>query len=385
MKKGKTILLILIICLVTAKCADPSDQKSKFEQENQEIARLYQPIYEKGLRDDSLDDLDTITDIVKVFGEAGYAAASYDNEIDMVHSQQMEDFCVKAGENKKAEQTLFLIQSGGDVVRCDLSAVNGKIEVFCHTLSFEAGEPVTDEGYRFVSYVWEYSNKGYLFLEEYRPKDLDGVPMNMAIRVKPLDEKCRQYNRKYVEPIGYNSNNMFITDWSEEDYGSLDFYDLYEPMYRMRWDDQEAVNQLQEGIIYEIPEEEFEEVYNFYFKINTQELRERTFYNEEKHTYQYRTRGMGDLSPTATPPYPEVTGYRENEEGILVLTVEAIWPERNLDCAFSNELTVRQLENGSFQYVSNRVLLSSADVFCPEWYRERLTEQDWSEFYGGES
>lgn len=384
MKKGKTILLILLICLVTAKCADPSDQKSKFEQENQKIARLYQPIYEKGLRDDSLDDLDTIADIVKVLGESGYAAASYDNEIDMVHSEQMEDFCVKAGENKKAEQTLLLVQSGGDVVRCDLRAVNGEIEVYCHILSFEEGESVTDEGYRFVCYVWEYSDKGYLFLEEYRPKDLDGVPMNMAIRVKPLDEKCRQYNRKYVEPIGYNFNNIFITDWSEEDYGNLDFYDLYEPMYRMRWDDQEVINQLQEGIIYEIPEEEFEEVYHSYFKIHTQELRERTFYNEEKNIYQYRTRGMGDLSPTGTPPYPEVTQYRENEDGTLVLTVEAIWPERNFDCAFSHELTVRQLEDGSFQYVSNRVLLESADVFCPEWYRERLTEQEWSEFYGGE-
>ena len=228
MKKGKTILLILIICLVTAKCADPSDQKSKFEQENQKIARLYQPIYEKGLRD---------------------------------------DFCVKAGENKKAEQTLLLVQSDGDVVRCDLSAVDGEIEIYCYILSFEEGVPVTDESYRFVCYVWEYSDNGYLFLEKYRPKDLDGVPMNMAIRVKPLDEKCRQYNRKYVESIGYNSNNLFITDWSEEDYG-------------------------------------------------------------------------------------------------------------NLDCAFSHELTVCQLEDGSFQYVSNRVLLESADVFCPEWYRERLTEQE---------
>lgn len=379
------ILLILLICLVTAKCANPSDQKSKFEQENQKIARLYQPIYEKGLREDSLDDPGTITDIVKVLGEAGYAAASYDNEVNMVHPEQIEEFCKKAEEKKKAEQTLLLVQNDGALVRCDLSAIDGEIEVSCYTLSFEEGEPVTGEDYKFVSYVWKYSDKGYLFLEEYRPKDLDGVSMNMAIRVKPLDEKCRQYNRKYVEPIGYHYNNMFITEWSEEDYGDLDFYDLYEPMYRMRWDDQEVIDQLQEGIVYEIPEEEFEELYHSYFKINTQVLRERTLYNEEKHTYQYRTRGTGDLSPTATPPYPEVTGYRENEDGTLTLTVEAIWPERNLDCAFSHELTVRQLEDGGFQYVSNRVLLESADVFCPEWYRERLTEQEWSEFYGGES
>lgn len=402
MDRGKIILLILLICLVAAKCANAPNQGSKIEQENREIAESYRPIYENALKENSLNELATIVEIIKTLGAAGYVAVDYYNEIDMVNSGQVEEFCKTAKLGKEAKQTLFLVQNDGGFVRYDLKAVNREIKVSCSTVNFEDGKPVFDEGYEFVSYVWQYSDKGYFFLEEYRPKDLDGVPMNTAIRVSPLDEKCREYNRKYLEPIGYNANNIFITDWSETDYGELEFYDLYEPMYRIRWKEEDFVNQLQEGITYEFPEDQFEEVFRTYFAIDRQILQSQTLYNEENHTYQYRTRGMGDYSPTSTPPYPEVTGYRQNEDGTLTLTVEAVWPEMNLDCAFSHELTVRPQEGGRFQYVSNRVTgyaeevesawdsymsqyMTLAEEFHPLWYRERFSEQEWIEFYGGES
>lgn len=38
-------------------------------------------------------------------------------------------------------------------------------------------------------------------------------------------------NRKYVCPVGYEGNNLLITDWSEQDYTGVDFYDLYEDLY----------------------------------------------------------------------------------------------------------------------------------------------------------
>lgn len=48
----------------------------------------------------------------------------------------------------------------------------------------------------------------------------------MAYRVLSLDETCRELNRKYILPIGYERNNMFLTDWSEEEFAELDFYDI---------------------------------------------------------------------------------------------------------------------------------------------------------------
>ena len=54
--------------------------------------------------------------------------------------------------------------------------------------------------------------KGYLFMEEYHPPGYDGATGDSGFRVKPLDPKCRELNRHYVLPIGYELNNMLITN-----------------------------------------------------------------------------------------------------------------------------------------------------------------------------
>ena len=54
----------------------------------------------------------------------------------------------------------------------------------------------------------------------------------MAYRVLSLDETCRELNRKYILPIGYERNNMFLTDWSEEEFAELDFYDMFDLFYQ---------------------------------------------------------------------------------------------------------------------------------------------------------
>lgn len=48
------------------------------------------------------------------------------------------------------------------------------------------------------------------------------------MRVLPLDEKYRTLNETYMMPISYVKNNMFLVDWSEDDFSALDFYDLFD-------------------------------------------------------------------------------------------------------------------------------------------------------------
>ena len=79
-------------------------------------------------------------------------------------------------------------------------------------------------------------------------------------------------------------------------------------------------------------------------------------------------------------PEPEVVAYEKNPDGTLRLTVNAVWAEKCLEQAFCHEVTVRPLEDGSFQYVSNRVLQSENNVEIT-WYTERLTEEQWAEYY----
>ena len=41
-------------------------------------------------------------------------------------------------------------------------------------------------------------------------------------------------------------------------------------------------------------------------------------------------------------------------------------------------MTVRPLENGGFQYVSNHMIPSEDDI-DPVWYVERLTDEEWED------
>ena len=72
---------------------------------------------------------------------------------------------------------------------------------------------------------WDYTEKGWLFLEQHRPEGYDGPPGQMGIRVKELNENLRALNQKYVVPIGYGCNNFLTTNWNETDYSALDFGD----------------------------------------------------------------------------------------------------------------------------------------------------------------
>ena len=60
---------------------------------------------------------------------------------------------------------------------------------------------------------------------------MSGAEEHTALRVQPLDETYRELSRKYLLPISFEQNNMFIVDWSEEDFGDLNFYDMYDILY----------------------------------------------------------------------------------------------------------------------------------------------------------
>ena len=102
-------------------------------------------------------------------------------------------------------------------------------------------------------------------------------------------------------------------------------------------------------------------------------------YQRVNKTYLYRPRGMHDAE-TPYEPEPEVTACEEQEDGTLKLAVNAVWQMEMQSCAFTSELVVRPLENGAFQYVSNRVV-PLPDSNGAVWYTPRLSQEEWTAFY----
>ena len=134
------------------------------------------------------------------------------------------------------------------------------------------------------------------------------------------------------------------------------------------------------GAEYQVPEQEVEEVLQNYFSFHTATIRENMMYQPESGTFLYRPRGLKD-GGSPYGPYPEVTGYEKLDDGTIRLTVEAVWTWKMLDCAVESELIVRPGQEGSFDYVSCRVL-SWDERVTNSWYKPRFTKEEWEAYYG---
>lgn len=359
---------------------DGNGEKAKIERQkilsdSREIIESYAYMMEQRDEYETADSLKLQRDIIAHLGKEGYTAVDIENQIDMANYEKAEKFCGEALEGKKTELTIFLVMDGGGFIRYDLRADNGKMGVLTSSAILENGMVRTDYLESFTVSSWKYTEKGYLFFEQQHMEGFDGAPGQTAVRIKPLDSKLRRLNRKYVMPAGYRGNMLLLADWDEKNYSALDFYDLYEVMYVMKYGGDVPYADEYTRSEYEIPKKEFEEVIQTYLDADSSMIKNQAVYHAKSKTYRYRPRGLYD-SPEPYEPYPEVTGCKKQKDGSLKLTVEAVWARKNTDSAAVSELVIRPLENGRFQYVSNH-MVSVSDNIGKLWYTPRLTDEEW--------
>ena len=174
-----------------------------------------------------------------LFRSSGYPAVDCQNQVNMVNSDQAVNFCRQAEEGKNAELTIFTAEYTGGVTQYNLQAEAGKLSVAKSYYHYENGKLNQKSTYTYPADFWQYTDEGYLlfrgsyFMQDYYVYTLSDVSACTALRVEPLDETCREMNRKYILPIGYGRNNLFLEDWSESDFGGLDFYDLFDKCYQI--------------------------------------------------------------------------------------------------------------------------------------------------------
>lgn len=205
------------------------------------------------------------------------------------------------------------------------------------------------------------------------------------MRVQPLDETYRELSRKYLRPIGFEQNNMFIVDWSEDDFGALNFYDMYDILYPKvngQYVPYIADDNLAVSAVYRIPKEEFESVIMKYFNIDSETLQSKTVYCSEDSTYEYKPRGFEEVEYPEYP-YSEVVDFTENSDGTITLTANVVFPYAGDSKVYTHEVVVRPLEDGGVQYVSNQII-PSEDNYEETWHTPRLTLEELEELYGGE-
>ena len=361
-------------------------------QENAgEIINICIDLYKKAAEENKIADLEMIRSIVNRLGENGYPAVDSRNQINMTEPEKVVEFCEKVDEQEEAEITILEVSYLGGFVKYDLHTKDGNVDVVRSYYKYENGNMKREVIGNYQAEYWNYTEEGYLmfsgvwFSEELYVLTLSGAEEHTALRVQPLDETYRELSRKYLNPISFERNNMFIVDWSENDFGDLNFYDMYDVLYPKvngQYAPYVADDNLSVSAVYQIPKEEFESVIMKYFNIDSETLQSKTIYDSENLTYEYKPRGFEEVEYPEYP-YSEVVGFTENNDGTITLTANVVFPYAGDSKVYAHEVVVRPLENGRVQYVSNRII-PSEDNYRETWHTPRLTLEEWEELYGGE-
>lgn len=361
------------------------------------IIAIYRDIFDEAVETNVYDNLEVKRRIVDRLWENGYIAVDSGNQVDMAGAERTVEFC-KAVDNEDNDKiTIIVIRDIFGFWKFDLQTEGGKVNVVRGYYQYDQNGHLQNRST--VSYpadVWEYTAEGYLIFEGSYFSDenfiltLSDTPEHTALRVLPLDEKCRELNRKYILPIGYERNNIFLIDWNEENFGNLDFYDIFDNFYPIlngQAVPYSANENLGEDSVYQIPENLFENVIMTYFNIDRETIREKTVYSAEDAAYEYRVRGFYEVEYPDIP-YPEVVNYKENEDGTITLIINAVYPNENTSKSYSHKVVIRPLSEDCFQYVSNQ-MITAVDEYDVWWHSDRLTEEQREklfpkETYGGE-
>lgn len=405
-RKTPLFAMIVLILPILTGCSDKIPEVSDIEITQQDgeaysfgqndsagtehMAETLRDIYEEAVDTNTLGSLDMMRRMVARLGDNGYVAVDSGNQIDMTQAEQVYDFCEAVDEKEMDALTIIVVMETG-IRKFDLQTGDGSVNIVREYYEYDQNGSLQNRST--VSYpadFWQYTEEGYLifegsyFSEEGYRLTLSDTTEHTMLRVSPLDEKCREYNRKYILPVGYERNNLFLCNWSEDDFGNLDFYDLFDRLYPMIHSEPVpymADENLGVGAVYQVPGEEFENVIRAYFHMDCETLRSKTTYHTELDAYEYIPRGFYEVEYPDIA-YPEVVSYRENEDGTVTLYINAVYPNGNMSKEFSHTTVIRPLSEDSFQYVSNEIILPEGDNDI-WWHTNRLTEEEWKEVYGG--
>lgn len=402
--KSGPIAVSFMLMLGVSGCSDTLPEETQVEEtiveapatpensreDTEEIIDICLDLYKKAEEENKIADLEMVRSIVNRLGENGFPAVDSRNQIDMANAEQVARFCEMAENKEIAEVTIIEVGYSGGFVKYDLKTKDGNMDVDRSYYKYGNGNIQREITGSYQAEYWNYTQEGYLmfsgvwFFEELYVLALSGEEEHTALRVQPLDETYRELNRKYLLPIGFERNNMFLVDWDEEDFGELDFYDMYDILYP-KINSQNipyvADGNLGAGTVYRIPKEEFERVIMAYFNIDSETLQSKTVYYAEDGTYEYKPRGFYEVEYPEYP-YSEVVGFTENSDGTITLIANVVFPYESDSKVYAHEVVVRPLENGGVQYVSNRVI-PSEDNDRETWHTPRLTEEEWEETYRG--
>lgn len=333
-----------------------------------EIANQYKELYvdaekhkEEYFPYDMVLSQESIDEIENQFITDGYPIIDSDEIYPdyLANSESLYDFWEAVIRNKEAEQWLISVSSTGGLHFRQLTSCNGVRQYTAVYVEWnEKNEPYIDDMEQRDILDWDLTEAGHFYFQ-ILPTDHHYDDYSM-IRLEPVKKKLYDLNTQYVIPIGYQSNNLFTSNWDSSDFGELCLNDLFEFLYRVKYHDYYNENGGS------IPADVFEHVIKPYFDISWDEFRERCLYDEANQCYPWQEIGADNV--TYYPALePDVIEKHDNNDGTFTLVVDVRCNDNKEDRLFTHEVTIRPLEDGSYQYVSNQITYKG-EYELPEYY-----------------
>ena len=357
----------------------PVDEQEEKEAANdcKKMMELIFDIYkdaDKGTASNVVLNDETVLEMQKRLMETGCPVSTLVIYSNMENYESVDRFLEECTDGKSGSVVIYEIHGDGGIGRMKFIFDGTEMYVV------SAGGIWNDNnkpGMSYISYTrikeWKYTEKGWFGYELCVPEPpevseiMDG---SCLIRIKPMTEEQREMSERCVRGLGYQGQNLLCSNWNVENMSELDYNGMFEYLYGMKYGEKFNSEDYPNGI----PKEEFESLIMEYLPITAEQIREYAVFDEENQTYLWARLGCFNYAPTFFgTSLPEVVDIKENQDGTVTLTVEAVCDMVICDDAvITHELTVRFAEDGSFQYLGNEIL-NDGIMHIPD-YQYRIKE-----------
>lgn len=367
MKQGKCFIIYILMCsMIFCSCnKEGVNTKEKKNDTVQETKKEKIEETTESIGQEELVDFDPekgydlpVPHEDRVEAEQGYSVISSEAYSNMENYKEVESFLINAESGKEGSVVIYEIHSDGGLGR--EKYVYDDEDMFL----LESNTAWDDDNkpcMTFSSYTrlkeWRYSDKGWFCYEmcvpEY-PEVTEMVDGSCLIRIKPMSRRKRKLSEQCVQGLGYSGNNLLCSNWDENHLDMIDYNGLYEYLYWMKYKKKYNSKKYPNGI----PKDKFENLIMEYLPVTSEVIQKYAFFDKKKGTYLWQELGCFNYAPTFFgTSMPEVTKIKDNPDGTITLTVAAVCEMVLCDEAvISHELTVRFAEDGSFQYLGNKIL-----------------------------
>ena len=372
----KRICMILISILFLSGCTAkeekesvsyPTEEKDEYKIQNiemneEEISQITETVHEtvnlckeiymqaeKGDSDHVVLTKETVHQMVEAAAQSGNAVTCSGHDYNLLHYEKADQAFTDMNDKKDAAAEFYVIDRSGGIRYNKIQSLDKRITVTSFDMIIDQeGKIKIRQKEKYEPYYFEYTKKGWLILEKARSRN-EEMDMHIMYRIRPLEKECRDACEKYITPVSYMSNNLFLINWDSLDFGELNFNDLYDYLYSMKYKEPMMSKEKEDGI----PQEEFENMVSEFFDISKEELRRSAGYDKSTQTYPWQAVDKWNRIQQSQP-FPEVVECRYDEEGNLILTEEAVLKEGGTDCMFRHEVKIREEENG-WTYLGNEI------------------------------